>query len=64
MKFFREEAFPDGRGEPRYTPEVYKAVSDAIQACQLNGADPAQAAEQAAQNINSFLKGYSGASLV
>jgi len=64
MKFFREEAFPGGRGEPRYTPEVYKPVSDAIQACQLDGADPGQQAEQTAQTINAFLKGYSGASLV
>jgi len=64
MEFFREEAFPGGRGEPRYTPEVYKAVSDAIQACQLDGADPGQQAEQTVQTINAFLKGYSGASLV
>jgi multiple sugar transport system substrate-binding protein len=64
MKFFREEAFPGGRGEPRYTPEVYKPVSDAIQACQLDGADPGQQAEQTTQTIDAFLKGYSGASLV
>jgi multiple sugar transport system substrate-binding protein len=63
MRFFLEEAFPGGRGEPRYTPEVYKAVSDAIQACQLDGADPEARAEQAAQQINAFLKSYSGASL-
>ncbi|MDQ4128346.1 MAG: sugar ABC transporter substrate-binding protein [Actinomycetota bacterium] len=64
MKFFREEAFPGGRGEPRYTPEVYKAVSDAIQACQLDGADPQSRADQAAEQINTFLEGYSGARIV
>lgn len=64
MKFFRDEAFPGGRGEPRYPPEVYRAVSDAVQACQLDGADPGQQAEQAAQKIDSFLEGYSGAKIV
>jgi multiple sugar transport system substrate-binding protein len=64
MKNFKDDIFPGGRGEPRYTPEVYKAVSDAIQACQLNGADPAQQAQQAAEKIDTFLKGYSGATMV
>jgi multiple sugar transport system substrate-binding protein len=64
MKFFREEAFPGGRGEPRYTPEIYKPVSDAIQACQLDGADPQSRAEQTAEQINTFLEGYSGAPIV
>ena len=64
MKFFLEEAFPGGRGEPRYPPEIYRAVSDAIQACQLDGADPRQQAERAAQRIDSFLEGYSGAKIV
>jgi multiple sugar transport system substrate-binding protein len=40
MKLFKDEIFPTGRGEPRVPPEVYKAVSDAIQACELGGADP------------------------
>ncbi len=64
FKTFREEIFPGGRGEPRYTPEVYKAVSDAIQACQLDDADPKQQAEQTAETINSFLEGYTGAKMV
>jgi multiple sugar transport system substrate-binding protein len=64
MKTFKEDIFPGGRGEPRYTPEVYKAVSDAIQACQLNGEDPAQQAQQAAEKIDTFLKSYSGATMV
>ena len=63
MKIFKEEIFPTGRGEPRVPPEVYKAVSDAIQACQLGGADPHQQAAQASDNINAYLAGYSGAPL-
>jgi multiple sugar transport system substrate-binding protein len=38
-------------------------VSDAIQACQLGGADPKQTAEEASQHIESFLGGYTGAPL-
>ena len=64
MKFFREEAFPGGRGEPRYTPEVYKAVSDALQACQLDGANPEEEAQNAAETINQFLENYEGAQIV
>jgi multiple sugar transport system substrate-binding protein len=63
MKVFKDEVFPTGRGEPRVPPEVYKAVSDAIQACQLGGANPEQQAADASQNIDSFLAGYSGAPL-
>ncbi len=55
MKIFAEEIFPGGRAEPRVPPEVYKAVSDAIQACQLNSADPSQAGELAATQIEEFL---------
>jgi multiple sugar transport system substrate-binding protein len=64
MKAFKDVIFPSGRGEPRLPPEVYKAVSDSIQACQLGGADPKQAAEQASGQIDSFLAGYSGAPML
>ena len=64
MKIFKDVIFPTGRGEPRVPPEVYKAISDSIQACQLSGADPKQTAEQGAQLIDSFLAGYSGAPLL
>jgi multiple sugar transport system substrate-binding protein len=63
MKVFKDQIFPTGRGEPRVPPEVYKAVSDAIQAAQLSGANPEEQAAQASQNIDSFLSGYSGAPL-
>ena len=64
MKAFKDEVFPSGRGEPRYPPEVYKAISDALQACMLQGSDPAQQAETASNTINGFLKTYKGASIV
>jgi multiple sugar transport system substrate-binding protein len=63
MKLFKDDIFPTGRGEPRVPPEVYKAVSDAIQACQLGSADPKQTADEASERIESFLAGYSGAPL-
>jgi multiple sugar transport system substrate-binding protein len=64
MKLFKEVIFPTARCEPRVPPEVYKAVSDTIQACQLGGADPKQAAEEGSQRIESFLSGYTGAPLL
>jgi multiple sugar transport system substrate-binding protein len=63
MKLFKDVIFPTARSEPRVPPEVYKAVSDTIQACQLSGADPEQAAEEGSQRIEIFLSGYTGAPL-
>jgi multiple sugar transport system substrate-binding protein len=57
------DTFPYGRGEPRFTPEVVKAVSDAIQGAQLGGQDPATAALGAHDLIDNFLSAYSGAPL-
>ena len=64
MKLFKDLTLQTGRSEPRVPPEVYKAVSDTIQACQLGGADPTQAAEKGSQRIESFLSGYTGAPLL
>ncbi|MGH3648885.1 MAG: ABC transporter substrate-binding protein [Micromonosporaceae bacterium] len=61
---FANEVAPGGRGEPRYTPEVYKAVSDAIQACMLNNADPGKSAADAGEKIDKFLTTYKGAPIV
>ena len=63
MRLFKDVIFSTGRSEPRVPAEVYKAVSDTIQACQLRGADPRQAAEEGSQRIESFLAGYTGAPL-
>jgi len=63
MKYFKEQVFPAGRGEPRYPPSVYTAISNALQACQLSGANPQSQAAQAANQINSYLKGYHGAQI-
>jgi multiple sugar transport system substrate-binding protein len=64
MKLFKDVIFPTGRSEPRVPPEVYKAVSDTIQACQLSGTDPKQAAEEGSERIESCLSGYTGAPLL
>ncbi|MER6946247.1 sugar ABC transporter substrate-binding protein [Nonomuraea sp. NPDC000554] len=64
LKVFLDKVVPGGRAEPRYSPEVYKAVSDAIQAAQLGGVDPAKAAADAAAKIDLFLKGYKGAPML
>ena len=64
MKLFKDVIFPTARSEPRVPPEVYKAVSDTIQACQLGGVDPKQAAEEGSQRIESFLSGYTGGRLL
>jgi multiple sugar transport system substrate-binding protein len=64
LKTFAEEIAPPGRGEPRYPPEIYKAISDAVQSCQLKGADPKSAASKASQTIDNFLQSYSGAPII
>jgi multiple sugar transport system substrate-binding protein len=61
LKKFVDEIAPTGQPEPRFPPEVYQPIADAIQACQLNGSDPAKAAADAAERIDTFLKTYQGA---
>jgi multiple sugar transport system substrate-binding protein len=57
------ENTPLGRGEPRFPPEVAKAVMDALQAVMLSGTDPRIAAQLADDQINSALTRYDGASM-
>jgi multiple sugar transport system substrate-binding protein len=64
LQVFRDEILPGARAEPRVTPEVYKPISDAIQAAMLNGVDPQQAGDQAAQQIEAFLATYEGAPIL
>ena len=64
MATFVNEIAPGGRPEPRVPPEVYKAISDALQACQLAGADAAQAAGEASDIIGTFLQTYDGAAIL
>jgi multiple sugar transport system substrate-binding protein len=64
MKFFVDQVAPTGRGEPRYPPEVIKAISDAIQAVQLSGQSAASAASTAASTINTYLQSYNGAPIL
>ncbi|WP_158228030.1 sugar ABC transporter substrate-binding protein [Pseudonocardia sp. MH-G8] len=64
LRTFRDTIFPGARGEPRLPPELNKAVSDVLQACQLNGADPSREVERAGAIFASALEGYAGAPLV
>jgi len=64
LKKWAQLVVPSAEPEPRYPPEVYKAISDAIQSTQLAGADPATAAATAASTINTFLSGYSGGAIL
>ena len=64
LKVFTDEIYPGARGEPRMPPPVYKAISDAIQGCQLNGQNPEQAASAASDQIDAFLASYKGAPII
>lgn len=63
-RIFREDILPTGRAEPRFPPVVYKAVSDALQAVQLAGADPGEEARRAQQSLEGYLETYRGGSLI
>ena len=52
------------RGEPRYPPVVYKAMSNTIQSVQLAGGDARVQAQVAQDAIESFLRTYEGGTLV
>ncbi|UEJ81924.1 sugar ABC transporter substrate-binding protein [Brachybacterium halotolerans subsp. kimchii] len=64
QKIFHDEILPTGRGEPRFPPVVYKAVSDALQSVELGGGDPGEESARAQQTIESYLETYEGGSLV
>jgi multiple sugar transport system substrate-binding protein len=64
LKTFADDVYPGARAEPRMPPQIYKAISDAIQACQLNGQKPEEAAAAASEQIASFLAGYKGAPIL
>ena len=64
MKVFTNDIYPGTRAEPRVPPQVYKIVSDAIQAALLSGQDPAAAAEAASDQLDAFLAGYRGAPIL
>jgi multiple sugar transport system substrate-binding protein len=59
-RMFVDEIAATGRGEPRYPVPVYRAISDALQACQLDGVGAADAAATAAESIDTYLQGYEG----
>lgn len=54
---------PFGRGEPRYPPEVVKAVIDALQNTIFKDTPVEEVAQRADDQINSALTGYDGAEM-
>lgn len=63
MRVFAEQVMVRSRAEPRYPPEVYRAISDALQTCQLDDGDVVAAAAGAAEQIDTFLSAYDGAAI-
>ncbi|AKU16512.1 ABC transporter substrate-binding protein [Luteipulveratus mongoliensis] len=64
LKTFADVIVPTVRSEPRYPPEVYKAISDAIQGTQLSGKATGSAAGRASDVIDNFLQTYDGATIL
>lgn len=64
MKTFKEDILPNGRGEPRFPPVVYKTISNAIQAVQLGGGSAADQAAAAQSALVAYQQTYEGATLV
>jgi multiple sugar transport system substrate-binding protein len=64
LGIFTKDILPGVRAEPRLPPEVYKIISDAIQAAQLGGADPQATATAASQQLDAFLATYTGAPMM
>ncbi len=58
---FTNDVMPTARAEPRFPPEIVKAVGDGLQAAMFKGMSGQDAANQAAATINDFLGTYSGA---
>jgi multiple sugar transport system substrate-binding protein len=63
LKYFKEQVFPGGRGEPRFPPPVYTAISNAIQAVELGGVSATTQASKTQAIISSYLASYTGAPL-
>jgi multiple sugar transport system substrate-binding protein len=61
MGLFSKEVYPGTRAEPRVPPEVYKAISDAIQSAMLGGQDPEAVAKTASEQLDMYFATYSGA---
>jgi multiple sugar transport system substrate-binding protein len=60
---FTEEILPTARAEPRYPDQIVKAVGDGLQAAMFSGKSGEEAANLAADKIDSFLSSYRGAPL-
>lgn len=64
LQIFAEEILPGARGESRTPPELVQFTTDAIQACQLGGADAQQTADATHEKIEAFFATYDGAPIL
>jgi multiple sugar transport system substrate-binding protein len=55
-----EEIWPNTRPEPAYPAEIVTAVTEAIQEVLFGGSTGQEAADKAAEKINSYLSGPDG----
>jgi multiple sugar transport system substrate-binding protein len=60
---FTDQILATARAQPRYPDQVTRAVYEGLQAVMFSGASGEDAANQAADEIDSFLAGYNGAPL-
>jgi multiple sugar transport system substrate-binding protein len=60
---FKDEILPTARAEPRYPDQVVKAVGDGLQAAMFSGKSGEEAANLAADAIDTYLSSYRGAPL-
>ena len=60
MKKFVDEIYPTGVSEPRFPPEVYKPISDALQAVALEGKDAQEQVSAAQASLEKYMESYDG----
>jgi multiple sugar transport system substrate-binding protein len=60
---FKDKILPTARAEPRYPDQIVKAVGDGLQAAMFSGKSGEQAANLAADAIDTYLSSYKGAPL-
>jgi multiple sugar transport system substrate-binding protein len=60
---FKDQILPTARAEPRYPDQIVKAVGDGLQSAMFAGKSGEDAANAAADAIDSYLSSYKGAPL-
>ena len=63
FSIFTDQILPTARAQPRYPDQVTRAVFEGLQSVMFSGASGEDAANRAADEIDSFLETYNGAPL-